>query len=127
MQDASRYQIRVEVFPRFLDDQSVPAEGRYAFAYTIHIRNTGAVGARLVARHWEISHGNGRVEHVDGEGVVGEQPWLRPGADFRYTSAVLLETDQGCMRGSYDLIADDGTAFSAPIEPFTLAPPRTLH
>lgn len=127
MQDASRYQIQVEVFPRFLDDHSVPAEGRFAFAYTIHIRNTGAIGARLIARHWEINHGNGRVEHVDGEGVVGEQPRLRPGADFRYTSGVLLETDRGCMRGSYDLIADDGTAFSASIPPFVLATPRTLH
>lgn len=127
MQDALRYQIQVEVFPRFLDEQSIPAEGRFAFAYTIHIRNTGQVGARLVARHWEISHGNGRVEHVDGEGVIGEQPRLRPGEDFRYTSGVLLETGEGCMRGSYDLIADDGTAFSTPIDTFVLATPRTLH
>ncbi|HEY0333812.1 MAG TPA: Co2+/Mg2+ efflux protein ApaG [Stenotrophomonas sp.] len=127
MQDASRYQVQVQVSPRFLDDQSLPAEGRYAFAYTIHIRNTGQVGARLIARHWEIRHGNGRVEYVDGDGVVGEQPWLRPGEDFRYTSAVLLDTDEGSMQGSYDLLADDGTTFSAPITPFLLNTPRTLH
>ena len=122
-----RYRIQVDVTPRFLDDQSAPLQGRYAFAYDIRIRNTGAVGARLVARHWEIDHGNGRIEHIDGDGVVGEQPWLRPGEDFRYTSAVLLDTGDGQMQGHYDMVADDGTAFSAAIAAFVLATPRTLH
>jgi len=127
MSAAPRYQIQVEVRPRFVDDPSAAERGRYAFAYDIRIVNTGDVGARLVARHWEIDHGNGRIEHVDGEGVVGEQPWLRPGEDFRYTSAVLIDTEEGRMQGHYDLVADDGTPFTAPIAAFVLATPRTLH
>ena len=111
----------------FLDDQSAPEEGRFVFAYTIHIRNDGKVPARLLGRHWLITDGNGHVQEVVGEGVVGEQPWLRPGEGFEYTSGAVLETDIGTMRGSYDMLADDGTRFAAPIPPFTLSVPRTLH
>ena len=111
----------------FLDDQSAPEEGRFVFAYTIHIRNDGKVPARLLGRHWLITDGNGKVKEVVGEGVVGEQPWLRPGEGFEYTSGAVLETDIGTMRGSYDVLADDGTRFAAPIPPFTLSVPRTLH
>ena len=111
----------------FLDDQSAPEEGRFVFAYTIHIRNDGKVPARLLGRHWLITDGNGKVKEVVGEGVVGEQPWLRPGEGFEYTSGAVLETDIGTMRGSYDMLADDGTRFAAPIPPFTLSIPRTLH
>lgn len=99
MNDAAHYAISVEVAPRFLDDQSTPEDGRFAFAYTIRIHNGGRVAARLVARHWRITDGNGRVEHVDGDGVIGEQPRLRPGEDFRYTSGVMLETEHGTMQG----------------------------
>ncbi|HBK45191.1 MAG TPA: Co2+/Mg2+ efflux protein ApaG [Xanthomonadaceae bacterium] len=127
MPDAPRYRIEVEVSPRFLEHQSDPAEGRYAFAYTIRIRNAGDVAARLVARHWQITDSNGRIERVDGEGVVGEQPRLRPGEDFRYTSGVMLETEYGSMQGHYDMVADDGTEFVAPIGAFTLGIARTLH
>ncbi|MEE7546815.1 Co2+/Mg2+ efflux protein ApaG [Xanthomonas sp. Kuri4-1] len=127
MQEDPRYRIEVAVSPRFLDHQSTPADGRYAFAYTIHIRNAGQVAARLVARHWQITDANGRTEHVDGEGVVGEQPRLRPGEDFRYTSGVMLDTEQGRMQGHYDMVADDGTEFAAPIAAFVLSVPRTLH
>lgn len=127
MQDVPRYLIEVEVSPRFLDHQSSPAEGRYAFAYEIRIRNRGEVAARLVARHWRITDGNGKIEHVDGDGVIGEQPWLRPGEDFIYTSGVLLATDHGTMQGHYDMVADDGTEFPAPVAEFVLAVPRTLH
>ena len=111
----------------FLDDQSAPEEGRFVFAYTIHIRNDGKVPARLLGRHWLITDGNGKVKEVVGEGVVGEQPWLRPGEGFEYTSGAVLETDIGTMRGSYDMLADDGTRFAAPIPAFTLSVPRTLH
>ena len=111
----------------FLDEQSAPEEGRYVFAYTIHIRNEGNVPARLLGRRWLITDGNGKVQEVVGEGVVGEQPWLRPGEGFEYTSGAVLETDIGTMRGSYDVLADDGTRFAAPIPPFTLSVPRTLH
>ena len=120
------YQFDIEVATRFLDDQSVPEEGRYVFAYTVHIRNDGKVPARLLGRRWLITDGNGKEQEVVGEGVVGEQPWLRPGEGFEYTSGAVLETDIGTMRGSYDVLADDGTRFAAPIPPFTLSIPRTL-
>ena len=121
------YQFDIEVATRFLDDQSVPEEGRYVFAYTVHIRNDGKVPARLLGRRWLITDGNGKEQEVVGEGVVGEQPWLRPGEGFEYTSGAVLETDIGTMRGSYDVLADDGTRFAAPIPTFTLSIPRTLH
>ena len=121
------YQFDIDVDTRFLDDQSAPEEGRYVFAYTIHIRNEGNVPARLLGRRWLITDGNGKVQEVVGEGVVGEQPWLRPGEGFEYTSGAVLETDIGTMRGSYDVLADDGTRFAAPIPAFTLSIPRTLH
>ena len=121
------YQFDIAVATRFLDEQSVPEEGRFVFAYTVHIRNDGKVPARLLGRRWLITDGNGKVQEVVGEGVVGEQPWLRPGEGFEYTSGAVLETDIGTMRGSYDVLADDGTRFAAPIPPFTLSVPRTLH
>ena len=121
------YQFDIAVNAHFLDDQSVPEEGRFVFAYTIQIRNQGKQPARLLGRHWLITDGNGRVREVVGEGVVGEQPWLRPGEGFEYTSGAVLETDIGTMRGSYDMLADDGTRFAAPIPAFTLSIPRTLH
>ena len=121
------YLVDIVVDTRFLDDQSAPEEGRYVFAYTIHIRNHGKVPARLMGRHWLITDGNGKQHEVVGEGVVGEQPWLRPGEGFQYTSGAVLETDIGTMRGSYDMLADDGTRFAAPIPAFTLSIPRTLH
>ena len=121
------YHFDIDVDARFLDDQSAPEEGRYVFAYAIHIRNQGKVPARLLGRHWLITDGNGNVREVVGEGVLGEQPWLRPGEGFEYTSGAVLETDIGTMRGSYDMLADDGTRFAAPIPAFTLSVPRTLH
>jgi ApaG protein len=126
MNDAD-YAIDIDVATRFLADQSAPEEGRYVFSYTIRIRNSGRIGARLLARHWTVTDANGKVQQVDGEGVVGEQPRLRPGQDFKYTSGAVLETSLGTMQGSYDMLADDGTRFDAPIPPFTLSTPRTLH
>lgn len=121
------YQFDIAVNAHFLDDQSVPEEGRFVFTYTIQIRNQGKHPARLLGRHWLITDGNGKVREVVGEGVVGEQPWLRPGEGFEYTSGAVLETDIGTMRGSYNMLADDGTRFAAPIPSFTLSIPRTLH
>jgi ApaG protein len=121
------YDIDVNVATRYLAEESVPAEGRFVFAYTIHIRNRGKVPARLLGRHWIITDANGKVQEVRGEGVIGEQPWLRPGEDFEYTSGAVLETAHGTMRGSYDMLADDGMRFDAPIASFTLSIPRTLH
>ncbi|MBS0228237.1 MAG: Co2+/Mg2+ efflux protein ApaG [Proteobacteria bacterium] len=123
----NEYQFDINVDARYLDDQSVPEERRYMFAYTIRIRNQGKVPARLLGRYWLITDGNGHVREVEGDGVVGEQPWLRPGEGFEYTSGAVLETDIGTMQGSYDMLADDGTRFATPIPAFTLSVPRTLH
>ncbi len=124
---APTHAIDVNVHSRFLPEQSTPEDGRFVFAYTIRIHNSGQVPARLISRHWLITDGNGKVQEVKGDGVVGEQPWLRPGEDFEYTSGAVLETGMGTMQGSYQMLADDGTEFDASIAPFTLCVPRTLH
>lgn len=117
----------IDVATRYLDEQSEPDNDRYVFAYTIRIRNAGTVPARLLGRRWLITDANGNVQEVSGEGVVGEQPWLRPGEDFSYTSGAVLATHLGTMQGSYEMLSDDGTRFDAPIPQFTLSIPRTLH
>jgi ApaG protein len=89
--------------------------------------NEGTMPAKLLTRHWIITDANGKVEEVHGEGVVGEQPYLRPGEAFQYTSGTVLETSVGSMQGSYQMLADDGARFDAPIPAFTLSGPRTLH
>jgi ApaG protein len=123
----SAHAIDIDVQSRFLPEQSLPEDGRFVFAYTIRIHNSGSVPARLISRHWLITDANGKVVEVRGEGVVGEQPWLRPGEEFEYTSGAVLETGSGVMRGSYQMLADDGTRFEADIAPFMLTIPRTLH
>ncbi len=125
--DKTRYKTQVEVETRYLPDQSDPAQNRYVFAYTITIVNQGSVAAKLLTRHWIITDAEGKVQEVRGEGVVGEQPYLRPGDGFRYTSGTILETPIGSMQGSYQMIADDGTEFDAEIPAFNLAVPNTLH
>ena len=127
MTNKKPYDITISVDTHFLRDQSTPAENRYAFSYTITIANCGSIGARLLSRHWIITDGNGKTSEVRGDGVVGEQPWMRPGDDFEYTSGAVLETALGTMRGSYQMIADDGTRFDADIPLFLLSVPRTLH
>lgn len=121
------HDIAVSVETRFLDEQSKPQDNHYVFAYTITIRNRGSVGARLLSRHWVITDGNGEVQEVRGDGVVGEQPWMNPGQGYDYTSGAVLETAVGTMRGSYRMLADDGTQFDADIPAFVLSIPRTLH
>ncbi len=127
MSGKNPYNIAVAVQTRFLDDQSAPSDNRYVFAYTIHIANLGDLPARLISRHWVITDANGQVREVRGEGVIGEQPWLRPGEDFHYTSGAVLETAVAVMHGSYQMLADDGRQFDAPIPQFTLSIPRTVH
>lgn len=127
MEDVSDYTLEIQVATRFLDEESAPAEDRYVFAYTIRIRNLGRLPAQLMSRHWVITDANGKVEEVRGDGVIGEQPRLEPGEQFTYTSGAVLGTMVGTMEGSYDMVGDDGTRFEAPIPPFTLAVPRTLH
>jgi ApaG protein len=122
-----RHKINIEVETNYLDDQSEPREQRYVFAYTITIRNEGEVPAKLLTRHWIITDANGRVQEVRGDGVVGEQPYLKPGQGFRYSSGAVLETPVGTMQGSYQMIADDGAKFDAAIPAFRLAMPGMLH
>ncbi|MCX7961691.1 MAG: Co2+/Mg2+ efflux protein ApaG [Burkholderiales bacterium] len=127
MSAAERYRIEVSAEVAFLSEQSDPAAGRYVFAYTMTIRNTGTVAAQLVSRHWIITDAEGRVQEVRGLGVVGEQPVIAPGEAHRYTSGTAIATPVGTMRGAYQMIAADGTRFEAPIPEFTLAVPRVLH
>ena len=127
MAESKKYQIAVNAFPQFIADQSDPDSECFVFAYTITIENVGTVAAQLISRHWIITDANGKVQEVRGEGVVGEQPWLRPGDHFEYTSGAVLETAHGAMQGSYGMIGDDGTRFDAPIAVFALSIPRTVH
>jgi len=115
-----RYQFTCEVVPEYLSEQSSPAQGVYMFAYTITITNTGNVTAQLIARHWIIDDARGHTEQVKGLGVVGEQPLLRPGQSFQYTSGTRLNTPSGSMRGSYFCVAEDGERFEAPVPEFVL-------
>jgi len=127
MKEADKYAIDVQVRTRYLEDQSQPGTGHYAFAYTITLVNRGTVAAQLISRHWIITDGNGSEQEVRGLGVIGEQPHLAPGDTHRYSSGSLLPTPVGTMRGSYQMMADDGTRFDAPISSFTLAVPSALH
>jgi ApaG protein len=125
--ETTQHKIRVEVDTSYLAEQSNPGERRYVFSYTITIRNEGNVPARLLTRHWIITDSNGKVQEVRGEGVVGEQPYLKPGQGFRYSSGAVLETPVGAMQGSYQMVADDGEQFDAPIAAFRLAMPGLLQ
>jgi ApaG protein len=125
--ETAQHKIRVEVDTSYLSEQSDPKERRYVFSYTITIRNEGQVPARLLTRHWIITDSNGKVQEVRGDGVVGEQPYLKPGQGFRYSSGAVLETPVGAMQGSYQMVTDDGAQFDAPIAAFRLAMPGLLH
>jgi ApaG protein len=120
-------EILIEVATDYIDEQSEPDSDRYVFAYTITITNNGNVPARLISRHWVITDANGKVQEVSGDGVVGEQPNLNPGEEFRYSSGAVLETPVGAMQGLYRMEAENGVNFDAPIDPFTLAVPGVLH
>ena len=119
--------IRVEVETSYVEEQSDPRDKRFVFSYTITIRNDGPVPARLLTRHWIITDANGNVKETRGDGVVGEQPYLKPGQGFRYSSGAVIETPVGTMQGSYQMVADGGQQFDAPIAPFRLAMPGVLH
>jgi ApaG protein len=127
MADETRYEIRIEPASTYVAEQSDPSRDQFVFAYTIRITNTGTVAAKLVSRHWIITDGEHRVQEVRGAGVIGQQPLLAPGESFEYTSGASLNTPVGTMRGSYRMVAEDGREFDAPIPPFTLSVPRTLH
>lgn len=115
--------IVVRVRPTFLEAQSDPAQGRWVWAYAVEIENRGERPVRLVARHWVITDGRGRVEEVRGPGVVGEQPWIAPGGAHRYVSGCPLGTDTGVMAGSYAMVTEAGDTFEAEIPAFSLHTP----
>ena len=122
-----KHKIDISVRTQYLAEQSDPAQKRYVFTYTITIANQGTGVAQLISRHWIISDGNNKVQEVKGLGVVGHQPLLKPGERFEYTSGCVLDTPVGSMRGSYQMVTDEGTPFAAEIPEFVLAMPRTLH
>jgi ApaG protein len=119
--------IKIDVETNFLPDQSDTQEGRFVFAYTITIANTGQIPVQLLTRRWLITDASGRVQEVEGDGVVGKQPKLRPGDFYRYSSLSVLETPVGAMEGSYGMVDADGIPFRAPIAAFRLAVPGILN
>ena len=121
------HNITVEVETQYVEAQSEPDSERYVFSYTITIRNEGEVPAQLLSRHWIITDANGHIQEVTGEGVVGEQPHLKPGEVFRYTSGTVIETPVGTMEGEYEMLGDDGRAFVAPVEAVVPVVPVTLR
>ena len=127
MAQAKNYDVAVSAQTQYLAEQSDESANRYVFAYTITIRNTGAVAAQLISRHWIITDAQGLVQEVRGLGVVGAQPLLQPGESFEYTSGTSIATPVGTMRGSYQMRSQDGTRFEAEIPEFTLSVPRVLH
>ncbi len=127
MAQEKRYEVAVSAATQYLADQSDESAGRFVFAYTITIRNAGSVPAQLISRHWVITDAQGLVQEVRGLGVVGAQPLLQPGESFEYTSGASIATQVGTMRGSYQMVAEDGTRFEAAIPEFTLSVPRVLH
>ena len=123
----NQYDIDVQVETAYVSEHSEPDEDRFVFAYTITLVNRGSVSAQLISRHWFITDADNRTEEVEGEGVVGEQPVLKPGEGFRYTSGAVIETPVGTMHGTYQMVAEDGRTFDANIPRFILSAPRTLH
>ena len=127
MVEDKKYEIDIIVRTTYLPEQSDETLDRYVFAYTITIENTGMVAAQLISRHWIIEDGGNDAQEVRGLGVVGEQPLLKPGDSFEYTSGTAISSPVGSMKGSYQMIAEDGLRFDASIPEFTLSVPRTLH
>ncbi len=125
--DGKEYKIRITAETQYMNEQSFPEQERYVFAYTMTITNIGNMAATLLRRHWLITDANCNVQEVRGDGVIGEQPHLKPGESFEYTSAAILETPVGCMEGKYEMLAEDGIDFVASIPIFKLSTPNVLH
>lgn len=127
MENNSLYKVQIVAQVKHLAEQSDEADNRFVFSYTITLTNNGESTVQLLSRHWIITDGNNQVQEVRGQGVVGEQPVLKPGQSFGYTSGTVLSTPVGTMTGSYQMVAEDGTKFDAPIPQFVLSVPRVLH
>ena len=127
MSDTTTQGIRIQVVATYVPERSSPRDSHYFFAYEITIVNNGEMAAQLISRHWIITDGMGRVEHVQGPGVVGEQPRLEPGQSFQYTSFCPLPTPVGSMAGTFQMVRDDGRTFDAEIAPYSLSAPNALN
>ncbi|WP_456444265.1 Co2+/Mg2+ efflux protein ApaG [Thiolapillus sp.] len=127
MKNTPKHDIKVDIETTFIRDQSDIEAGRYVFGYTITISNQGGLPAKLLNRHWIITDANGKVEEVRGEGVVGEQPYLEPGQQYRYSSGAIIETPVGAMEGDYEMLDAQGEHFLAPIPAFSLQMPNAVH
>lgn len=127
MTENKKYNIDVTVHTMYLPEQSDIEAGRYVFTYTIKISNVGEIASQLISRHWIIANGEGDAQEVRGLGVVGEQPLLKPGDSFEYTSGTAISSAVGSMRGSYQMVAEDGHHFDVTIPEFILSVPRVLH
>jgi ApaG protein len=127
MSECTTQGVRIQVVSMYVPSRSEPDDEAYFFAYRVRIDNVGDEQVQLVSRHWVITDGNGRVQEVRGEGVVGEQPVLSPGESFEYTSACPLGTRVGTMQGTYQMVGVSGEGFDAEIAPFTLAVPSALN
>ena len=127
MESAKKCDVGVYVETEYIADQSDEAKDRFVFSYTVTIRNNGSIAAQLISRHWIITDARNQVQEVRGLGVIGAQPLLKPGESFTYTSGTALATPVGTMRGSYQMVAEDGNQFDAEIPEFTLSVPRVLH
>ena len=127
MDNDDKYRLNITTQVNYLAEQSDEAENRFVFSYTITLTNTGEIPVQLISRHWIITDANNDVQEVRGQGVVGEQPILKPRQSFEYTSGTVISTQVGTMSGSYQMVAEDGTRFNAPISSFVLSVPRVLH
>jgi len=127
MVEEKKYEVAVSSQTQYVAEQSDEESGRFVFAYTITIRNKGSLPAQLVSRHWVITDARNQVQEVRGLGVVGAQPLIKPGESYEYTSGTAIATPVGTMKGSYQMVAEDGTHFDAQIPEFTLSVPRVLH
>jgi ApaG protein len=124
---SQEYQFQISVKTQYIEEQSEPENERFVFAYTITIENTGDLGAKLDSRHWVITDANGEVTEVQGQGVIGEQPFIEPGKSYQYSSGAVINTPIGTMEGNYNMIGQNGAEFEAPIPVFSLAAPGVLH
>jgi ApaG protein len=127
LSDAVTNDIRVEVLSLYSAENSVPLQDTWVFQYTVRITNQGASTVQLLSRHWTITDALEHVEEVEGPGVIGEQPVLRPGQSFKYSSWCPLKTPMGMMYGTYQMVGEDGTQFDIQIAPFALKAPYTVN
>ena len=119
--------IEINVETTYLSNESNPDQNKFYFLYTVLIKNNSKKNAKLLSRHWIITDDNGKIQDVKGEGVIGEQPDIKPGEEFQYTSGTMIETSLGTMKGSYQMIDDEDNYFDATIPEFVLSTPRIIH